>query len=376
MSILAKRFEFLDKETNLGINDFINVEDSNIRNIEIPDTKITTDTLSDFLFPVIDMSPIKKDAAAAANTLPAIDLKDIKANDFFRTTKELTGEITSISKMPNKLADSLLSDLFPDGGIAKKLAKDVFKNCNDAGNGFGNMRPFDLSSDCGGNNLIGSKGNCKPSGMSDLLDALTGGKYGKHFKNINGLINAVMGLAKGSYGANICGGFKASSSLLGTNKAAIDRAGLLTIASLVSTHQTKGMLDVLNTADPNKMSIQNPNMIKGLIGSPTIAASQYGGNGSSVFMNQFGVDSRNLDDIYNGITDGATLLNENWDKNSSGDLSLAKFTNSTLNKTTGNTGFNSLVTDNLKRNTVSSASLNSVNDNPMDTIGIAYASLF
>ncbi len=30
MAIQAKRFEFLDKETNVGINDFINTEDSDI----------------------------------------------------------------------------------------------------------------------------------------------------------------------------------------------------------------------------------------------------------------------------------------------------------------------------------------------------------
>lgn len=377
MTILAKRFDFLDKETNLGVSDFITAADSNIRNIEIPDIQEVSDTLSSFLSPINDVINQGGDGidGAISNALSGIDLGDFSPSEFFRESKDLLGIMGDIAKMPSKLLDNLLDGLFPGGGIAKNLAKSIFKVCNSAGGGFGNMRPFDVGMDCNGNSLAGSKGNCKPSGISNLLDALTGGAYGKGSKDINALVNAVMGVALGSYDANMCGGFTAASSLLGDNKNALNRAGVLTMSGLSNKHNVRGMMDVLNTADPSNINIQNPSALKGLVGNPNVSENHYGENGTKPFMNQFGVDSRGINSIYEGITAGAGLLDENWNKSNQGNLSLGKVTNSTLNKIEGNIGLSSLAANKLRSNNININNLNNVNRDMSDTLSIAFAAL-
>lgn len=378
MAIPNKRFEFLNKETNIGVSDFISVKDSAIRNITENDVIEVSDGLTDMMVSLDQAMQENKDIAFASiedsikDMNPNMDLGDYDLKGLFRETKDVLGLMGDMSRMPDKLMDGMLSGMFPGNNNAKILAKSVFKLCDTMGRGMGRMKPFDVDINCGNGNLKGSKGNCRPSGISGLLSALTGGALGKGMDGINGLINAIVIMATSAYKANVCGGFSGSLGSLNGNMSAINRAGTMVIAGLSDMHGVKGILDVINNTNSFDVGLQYPDSVKSLIGKPNIPNDN---NDVSKYLTQFGTDIRDINNICLGITDGASLLNDNWNKSSTGDISLANVVNSDLNSLNANNGYKALATNKLNNNSIGISSLNTINNDPIDSFNIAYVSL-
>ena len=376
MAIPAVRFEFLNKETNKGLNDFVNVTDSEIRNITIPDVKEVTDKLESLLTPLNDLDKLIKENTDLitkdfkdnlAKLTPNLDTSTVDFKELFRDAKGAVGLMGNIAKMPDKLFDGMLGEMFPNNPTAKSLAKSVFKVCNSMGNGMGNMRPFDANVDCNGKNAKGGGGDCKPSGISSILNALTGGAYGNAFKDINGLVNAIAALVTGSYKANLCGGFGASVGLLGGNKAAINRAGVMAMSGLSAVNSIKGGMDIINNTDSFNLKLQLPNAVKSFIGLPSIDENEYGLDGMSKIKDQFGFDSRELSTAYGDVKGAASLLDTNWNKNDFGMTSICNIADTDLNNISINKGFSSLARNNLSDLPLSMNSLTSINNSIDDS---------
>ncbi len=390
MAIQAKRFDFLNQETNIGVSNYINVDDSNLRGKGgRTDTSAEGDSLDVAKEQVADkltelMTPIDKAMKEGMDNVaesikdaikgmtPDIDLGEFDLKKLFRQSKDILGVMGDMAKMPGKLLDSMLGGLFPGNPTAKGLAKDVFKVCDSLGSGLGNMKPFDASIDCNGKNLKGSAGNCKPKGISNLLDAVTGGSYSKGTKDINAAVNSAVALATSSYKANMCGGFSTAKGGLNGNKSAINRAGAMVMAALGGKHNVRGMLDVLKDSDGFDIKKQLPKAVKNLLGNPMNKAKEYGKNGINKIMSQFGGDTRDAKGVYLGIKDGASLLDEKWDTNEEGIQTLAKVTDNDLTKVKGNVGFKGLAKNKLSNNPLSLGSLNNVNTDTSDSLALAY----
>lgn len=377
MTISAKRFEFLDKTTNVPVTDFVSVTDSSIRNMTEADMKSVMDRISNMLNNAGDIANdgIKGLSLAAKNKLKDLGVTDEQMSKLFRNTTGVAGMMSDIVNMPNKLYDSLLDNMFPEGGMTKNLAREVFKVCVTAGQGNSNLRPFDVNLDCNGNSLAGGNGNCKPAGISNLLNALTNGAYGNSLSDVNSIINAATALALASYDANLCGGFNASIAGLNGNKTAINRAGILTMMGLAKTHSVRGTMEVLNKIDTKVVKNDYPEASKDIIGNPAIDKKYYGVDGLEPFKTQFGVDDRSIKDIYTGMLDGASLIDSNWNKADDGLLSISKVTDSSNSNVSGNTGFKSMSNLVLNNNTMEANQLNVINNNDNDTFNIVYATL-
>ena len=370
MAVQAKRFEFLNQETHIGVSDFITAVDSEIRNIELPDFKEATEAISDFISPLADALSEGKDALSDAidNALGGIGATKDELKDFFRQTKDLMGLMADIGNMPNKLLDNLLGNLFPNGGMAKNLAKNLFKVCKSAGSGFGNMRPFDVGMDCNGKGLNTNDNNCKANGVANLLNTLTDGLYGQGFSNINSLVNAAAMIATASYSANMCGGFAAASSMLGGNKNAINRVGAMMMGSLGATRGLKGMIDVANNTDSYLVGKIVPNSIKNLFGDPNIDNNKYN---EAYIHGLFGVDGRDNDSIYDSMFDTAGLLNTTWDTNS-GIPTLSNIVDSSINDVRTNSTTASIMGNTISGSRLSTTDLNSVAFKPNESLSTAY----
>lgn len=370
MAIQAKRFEFLNQETHLGVSDFITAADSEIRNIELPDFKEATEAISDFISPLADALSEGKDALSDAidNALGGIGATKDELKDFFRQTKDLMGLMADIGNMPNKLLDNLLGNLFPNGGVAKNLAKSLFKVCKSAGSGFGNMRPFDVGTDCNGKGLNTNNNNCKANGVANLLSTLTNGLYGQGFSNINSLINAAAMIATASYSANMCGGFAAASSMLGGNKNAINRVGAMMLGSLGSTRGLKGMIDVANNTDSHLLGKIVPNSVKDLFGVSSIDNNKYN---EAYIHGLFGVDGRDNDSIYDSMFDTAGLLNTTWDTNS-GIPTLSNIVDSSINDVRTNSTTAGIMGSTISGSRLSISDLNTAAFKPNESLSTAY----
>ena len=370
MAIQAKRFEFLNQETHLGVSDFITAADSEIRNIELPDFKEATEAISDFISPLADALSEGKDALSDAidNALGGIGATKDELKSFFRQTKDLMGLMADIGGMPNKLLDNLLGNLFPNGGMAKNLAKSLFKVCKSAGSGFGNMRPFDVGTDCNGKGLNTNNNNCKASGVANLLSTLTNGLYGQGFSNINSLINAAAMIATASYSANMCGGFAAASGMLGGNKNAINRVGAMMMGSLGATRGLKGMIDVANNTDSYLVGKIVPNSFKNLFGDPNIDNNKYN---EAYIHGLFGVDGRDNDSIYDSMFDTAGLLNTTWDTNS-GIPTLSNIVDSSINDVRTNSNTAGIMDSTISGSRLSINDLNTAAFKPNESLSTAY----
>lgn len=374
MAIPAKRFEFLDKTTNVPVTDFINVTDSAIRNITTTDVTTVMNRISGMFNNVTETADgfITELSDTTKSKLKDLGVSTDQMKSLFRSTKGVAGMMTDIMNLPNKLYDSLLDDMFPEGGMVKNLARDVFKVCARGGQGSSNLRPFDINLDCNGNSLTGNSGGCKPKGVSNLLNALTKGAYGSSLSDINSLINAATSLALASYDANLCGGFGASIAGLKDNVKAINRTGILTMMGLANSHNSRGTMEVLNKIDTKVVKNDYPEATKGIIGNPTIDKKYYGVDGLQPFKTQFGTDDRSIKDIYTGITDSASLVDNTWNKANDGLLSIDKVAETVKGNVTGNTGFKAISKYVLNNNTVASNSLNSINSNSNDTLAMVY----
>ena len=370
MAIQAKRFEFLNQETHLGVSDFITAADSEIRNIELPDFKEATEAISDFISPMADALAEGKEALSEAidNALGGIGATKDELKSFFRQTKDLMGLMADIGGMPNKLLDNLLGNLFPNGGMAKNLAKNLFKVCKSAGSGLGNMRPFDVGTDCNDRGLNTNNNNCKANGVANLLSTLTNGLYGQGFSNINSLINAAAMIATASYSANMCGGFAAASGMLGGNKNAINRVGAMMMGSLGATRGLKGMIDVANNTDSHLIGKIVPNSIKNLFGDPNIDNKKYN---EAYVHGLFGVDGRDNDDIYDSMFDTAGLLNTTWDTNA-GIPTLSNIVDSSINDVRTNSTTAGIMGSTISGSRLSISDLNSVTFKPNESLSTAY----
>lgn len=368
MAIQAKRFEFLDKETNLGINDFIGTEDSAIRNIELPDFKEVASTLSDFITPLAgSLGSDGGMSAAMTSALSGVDTTGFDVGSMFRETNDLMGLMANIGGMPSKLLDGLLSNLFPGGGSTKNLAKNLFKVCRSAGGGFGSMRPFDTGMDCGGRGLSSNNRNCQAGGVANLLQNLTNGLFGNGFSDINALINAAAMIAMASYAANLCGGFSAALNMLGGNKSAINRVGAMVLSGLGSNHGLKGMVDIVNHTDSQMIGSMVPNSAKNTFGNPSISDDY----DDTYLQGQFGVDKRDNDIIYTSVYDTADLLDKNWSRNN-GMITLSNITNNSLSNIKTNSGMTKVMENSLRNNRLSINNLNKASFQPNEVISTGY----
>jgi hypothetical protein len=276
--------------------------------------------------------------------------------------------MADIGNMPNKLLDNLLGNLFPSGGVAKNLAKNLFKVCKSAGSGFGNMRPFDVGTDCNGKGLNTNDNNCKANGVANLLNTLTDGLYGQGFSNINSLVNAAAMIATASYSANMCGGFAAASNMLGGNKNAINRVGAMMMGSLGATYGLKGMIDVANNTDSHLIGKIVPNSVKNLFGVSSIDNNKYN---EAYIHGLFGVDGRDNDSIYDSMFDTAGLLNTTWDTNS-GIPTLSNIVDSSINDVRTNSTTASIMGNTISGNRLSISDLTTAAFKPNESLSTAY----
>ncbi len=203
MAIPVKRWESLDKDFNVGVQDF---------------SKIGKEIGGTF-----------NDAMASANDLAGeikgvlTDLKGVKddaLNQAMDAIKEATrfaddvlGTFTDLTKIPEQVLDDVLKSILPSGSSsnASKL-KSTIKTCrnNALGRGLGisNKLP---SASCGGGKFRVGSCSANGAGTMKLLDDILGGNglLGQAQKAVGNALKKIVALASIGYGADLCGAFAA-----------------------------------------------------------------------------------------------------------------------------------------------------------------------
>ena len=207
MPIASKRFSILSDETNIAsasfgagkLTDIINIADNELR------------------------TTISSAAELIKSSLPSVpdDVRNVFSSgkdmlsDYSRNIRGVSGKLTDFKNAPESLIKDLVRSV--GGGDTAgssnfiKSAMDVLRRCGKGSSmGYGG-RPYNLNANCsGGKASLGQYGvgnGCNSSSMNDLLNKLSGGKYGNTFHDIASALNAFMALTGYGYKLGMCGVF-------------------------------------------------------------------------------------------------------------------------------------------------------------------------
>ena len=218
MAIPVKRWESLDKDFNVGVQDFSSIgkEIGGTFNTAMASANELAGEIKGVL---TDLKGLKDDALGQA-------MDALKSATRF--ADDALGTFTDLAKLPESVLDSVIKSILPDGSLssAAKL-KSTIKTCrnNALGRGLG-LSGKNLGVGCGNGKF--RVGNCasNASTTQGLLDDIFGnnGLLGQASKAVANVLRKIVSLASLGYGADLCGVFAAATN-------GVKDKGLLTMAA-------------------------------------------------------------------------------------------------------------------------------------------------
>lgn len=307
MSILAKRFKTLDKETNLPVADFLSADSSDILNSAAQDMLSLDADMQDFFEKGLQ--------------LPKLEPLKIP-DDTLRLTKNPFGTIKDLSKLSSKDIDAMIGSTLPDNQMAQNAYKLMAAKCKTQGmNKFNLGKPYDPSIDCGGKKRSArSGGGCSSNQFGNVMNKLTNGQYGAKFNDLNSTLRNLVGLASFGYKMNMCGVFSAlSTSDMG--KGLLSRASGSLLGNLGASKNMLGFLDLAGASVGLHTLKENPGGLKSVVKNFNIPKE---------------IKQRDLGSYSDRFQGSMELFDSNWNKSAhDGMLSSAIIpeSNSDLGKT-------------------------------------------
>lgn len=285
MTIPAKRFTFLNDETNLATADFYNPQTNEIFNSpNLIDTTMDAD-MAGFLDQSFGVSSI----TLSQPTDPLVSQT--------RPTKDAFSGLKSISSLNT---GALATSLFPGNGAAQGIFKQLTGKCATGPMSRYNAgKPYNPAVNCGGQNKRGPSGGCSPSSISDILNKLTNSQYGSAVTDLNHALSALVALATMGYNGNLCGVFGALSGGAGLTTGVLSRGAGMLIGSLTAGKNLTGIFDV-----SGQVGVQNLNVIQEFPGAPTAILN-------SIAM-PFDARQRDMVSLNNSIGGSLDAIKPNW----------------------------------------------------------------
>lgn len=292
MAIPAKRFQFLDNETNVAISDFLTADNQSILNSPNNDYKQITSVFSEFLGNSkqdIDLSFLKD----------KIGLGSSAKDPLLRTTKDAISDIYDTSGFSPKDIDKLLSSYTKGNTQAQSALSQLSSRCKNKAAGIRNTgKAYPPSINCNGKSRTANNSNCNTDQFGNALNKLTNGGFNYSYLDPNALLNAITSLSLSGYDMNMCGVFGALNTL--TNDInLLSRASSAIMGGLTSVGNTLGFVDLANSSAGLYPLMSNPNGIRKATKSFNIP--------SEIRQRQYS----NFSDRYSGALE---LYDNNWNR--------------------------------------------------------------
>jgi hypothetical protein len=335
VSIPAKRFQFLDQETDVAVADFFSAKDAAILsspNLEVPD-------ISD------DMQNFFSQLTQAAETA------ETPSDDLLRQAKGAMGSFKSLGTLSTKDVQSQISGLIPNNPIAQNAFKQLSTSCQaNSQKRISPMKPYNAKVSCGAKSRIGKdSGGCAPGSFGDLLNKLTGGAYKNTVSDRNKILQNLLNLTGMGYSMNMCGVFGALST--GVDLNVLSRASGLMFSELGSTKNTLGVFDLAGASAGLAALKEVPSGISNFLGK---------------YINPTEVKENSYGDLGDRLTGSMELFDPNWNK-SSFDGSLSTGFSDTFSP-----DLDKLFSSKAMDRTITASSLNDIPDDDMGFMSMAY----
>lgn len=291
---LAKRFEFLDKETNMSVAPFGSDITTGVYNSPLADGLPSSDVLKEL---------INASSQSMKGIVPDVGgVKDIYSTAT-RGVKGAFGTLTDLKSLNSDKVGRYLSDITGSNPSLTKSMMNVAGNCSANGLNYGLPgKPYSPSINCGSGKLglgtSGSSSSCNASSYGDLLNKLTDGKYGSTFQDLTSMMRRLMSLAGYGYNLGMCGVFGALSSTFGSGtKDMLSRASGSLLGTFGMAGNTNAVLDIAKSSVGLYPLLSNPSAISGFLDNFKLPSNV----GQGGYAN-----------MADRTTAGLELLDENW----------------------------------------------------------------
>lgn len=296
MAILAKRFDFQDKESQVATAGFTGELPSSILNDPGNALLPKSETLDDI---------IKSESQKTVVVTKETDVLD----SVTRASKDLRGKLSDLKNLPKAGIDQVLGEISGGDVQLQRNLGNILSKCSARGMGTGLPgRPFSPSISCGGNSSgVGGRGkggaSCDAFSFMDVLNRLTGGAYGGIYSDVNAGLKSLMALAGYGYNMGMCGMFSAFSGGLPGIAKGRAMGGLMD--QLGSAGNITGIFDLAKNATGLAPLLTNP-------------------SGLSSFFDNFSLGGRYSEKDFVSLADqslgAAELFDEGWNSSEYDDL--------------------------------------------------------
>lgn len=288
MTILAKRFQFLDHETNVSTADFFKQGNETILNSPINELKAISAELEGFIGNAkqIDLKSLIKKAAntAISNT---------------RVTRNTASNLRDLSQLAPREIEGIVSNLIPNQYPVQSIINQLPANCRDRGlSQMGSGRPYSPTVNCNGHNNT-TRNGCGNGEFGNAINQMTGGTYNSQYTDLNSLLNNLISMAGMGYNLNMCGVFTALAANI-NNVHVLSRASAVLLSQLTASRNMNGIFDLSSASINLHTHLENPN-----------AAGQ-------VFEAMPNIDrsvrENELSSYTDQVTGSAEIFDANWNK--------------------------------------------------------------
>ena len=281
-SITAKRFQFLDNETNLATSDFFDQTTEGILNSPNNELKIPSPGIESFL----------------ANLTQSVDLSSltnkIPGMDSIRKTRDMLPNMSDMSNLLPQELSNKMSSLLPGDRLGGSFLNQLSSGCKERAGSWGSTgRRYREYNEYNGNRRY-SDSPCSSDIFGNAINSYTGGKFDSKFSNINEQYSNLTSLS--SFGSNIGmdGVFGALSEKMGLDPNVLSRASGSLMGNLSSRGDIMGLMDVASSSGGLHTMLENPSSIVSVLNSFAIP-NQVRQNDMGDFADEFDGSLSNID---------------------------------------------------------------------------------
>lgn len=289
MTIVAKRFQFLDHETNVSTADFFKQGNEHLLNSPINELKTISAELEGFI------------GNAKQADLKNI-LKQVASNltgSAMRMTRNTASNLRDLSQLAPREIESLISDLLPNQYSAQSIINQLPMTCRDRGlSQTGSGRPYSPTVNCNGRENTTQSG-CGNGEFGTALNQITNGAYTSQFTDLNALLNNLIAMAGLGYHLNMCGIFTALATNI-SNVHVLSRASAVLLSQLTATRNMNGIFDLSSASVNLHTHLENPHAAAQVFEAMPVVDRTVRETSLSAYTDQ--------------VTGSAEIFDANWNK--------------------------------------------------------------
>lgn len=305
MSISAKRFSFLDQETNLGVSDLFNLSDTDPRNL-VPGN-------------IGDLMP---DIDGFVKELPIDSAKDLMgdmadaAMGVTRSTKDFfTGKIDLVQAAKVGL-DKITKSMFGNNEDMPAIVRQMASKCQQyMMGGLGSRKKSKKLLDCGNSKRHDRGTPCDLNLFGQLLSKMGGIDFKINMIDLDAIEKMLAGIGVQGYGIGLCNVWAAVSGQ-------VSDTGLLGRAASTILGKVSNNFDMMAVRDIGR-SLQDGVSVTAAV--PAIASKIMSG-----FKMPSEITEAKLPGFATGFGLSMTNIDDMWNKAEDGISSIANFSNSTM----------------------------------------------